>query len=60
MRAVLDGIEAANAVTLGYGSKVFLHSLGECVARLRGRAATAEESARISGWAAAFDGDRWS
>ncbi|MGW9174312.1 HAD family hydrolase [Streptomyces decoyicus] len=56
VRAVLDGIEAANAVTLGYGSKVFLHSLGECVARLRGRAATAEESARISGWAAAFDG----
>ncbi|MET7799379.1 HAD family hydrolase [Streptomyces decoyicus] len=56
VRAVLDGIEAANAVTLGYGSKVFLHSLGECVARLRGRAATAEESARISGWAAAFNG----
>lgn len=56
VRAVLDGIEAANALTLGYGSKVFLHSLGECVARLRGRAATAEESARISGWAAAFDG----
>ncbi|MFG2289057.1 HAD family hydrolase [Streptomyces sp. NPDC048595] len=58
VRAVLDGIEAANAPTLGYGSKVFLHSLGECVARLRGRAATAEESARISGWAAAFAGDR--
>ncbi|MFD0166557.1 HAD family hydrolase [Streptomyces decoyicus] len=56
VRAVLDGIEAANAVTLGYGSKVFLHSLGECVARLRGRAATAEESARISGWATAFNG----
>ncbi|GAB7034526.1 HAD family hydrolase [Streptomyces sp. NPDC021749] len=58
VRAVLDGIEAANAPTLGYGSKVFLHSLGECVARLRGRAATAEESARIAGWAAAFTGDR--
>ncbi|MGW1378489.1 HAD family hydrolase [Streptomyces sp. NPDC002446] len=58
VRAVLDGIEAANAPTLGYGSRVFLHSLGECVARLRGRAATAEESARISGWAAAFAGDR--
>ncbi|WP_435602903.1 HAD family hydrolase [Streptomyces sp. bgisy130] len=58
VRAVLDGIEAANAPTLGYGSKVFLHSLGECVARLRGRAATAEESARIAGWAAAFAGDR--
>lgn len=58
VRAVLDGIEAANAVTHGYGSKVFLRSLGECVARLRGRAATQEESARISGWAAAFDVDR--
>ncbi|MFI0713830.1 HAD family hydrolase [Streptomyces inhibens] len=58
VRAVLDGIEAANAVTLGYGSKVFLHSLGECLERLRGRAATAEESARIAGWAAAFDGRR--
>ncbi|MEU8786182.1 HAD family hydrolase [Streptomyces sp. NPDC048637] len=58
VRAVLDGIEAANALTLGYGSKVFLHSLGECVAQLRGRAATAEESARIAGWAAAFAGDR--
>ncbi|TJZ43525.1 HAD family hydrolase [Streptomyces piniterrae] len=58
VRAVLDGIEAANAVTHGYGSKVFLRSLGECVERLRGRAATADESARISGWAAAFDGHR--
>ncbi|GGW03500.1 MULTISPECIES: HAD family hydrolase [Streptomyces] len=58
VRAVLDAIEAANAPKLGYGSKVFLHSLGECVAQLRGRAATAEESARIAGWAAAFAGDR--
>ncbi|MFI9049136.1 HAD family hydrolase [Streptomyces sp. NPDC053427] len=57
-RAVLDGIEAENALTHGYGSKVFLRSLGECVARLRGRAATAEESARIAGWAAAFEVDR--
>ncbi|WP_319949599.1 HAD family hydrolase [Streptomyces halobius] len=58
VRAVLDEIEAANAVTHGYGSKVFLRSLGECVARLRGRTVTAEESARISRWAAAFDGHR--
>ncbi|MEU5211373.1 HAD family hydrolase [Streptomyces sp. NPDC020742] len=57
VRAVLDGIEAANAVTLGYGSAVFLRSLGECVERLRGRAVTAAESARIAGWAAAFGGD---
>lgn len=58
VRAALDGIEAANARTHGYGSKVFLRSLGECVERLRGRAATAAESARISGWAAAFEGGR--
>jgi putative hydrolase of the HAD superfamily len=57
VRDVLDGIEAANAVTHGYGSKVFLRSLGECVARLRGREATAEETARISGWAASFAAD---
>ncbi|MEU9123774.1 HAD family hydrolase [Streptomyces sp. NPDC048506] len=57
VREVLDGIEAANAVTLGYGSRVFLHSLRECVERLRGRAVTAGEAARISGWAAAFEGD---
>ncbi|MEU3711406.1 HAD family hydrolase [Streptomyces catenulae] len=56
VRAVLDGIEAANAVTHGYGSKVFLLSLGECLARLRGRPASAREAARIEGWAAAFDG----
>ncbi|MFG2136855.1 HAD family hydrolase [Streptomyces sp. NPDC048650] len=58
VRGVLDGIEAANALTHGYGSKVFLRSLGECVAQVRGRAATAAESARIAGWAAAFEGDR--
>ncbi|MFE0192803.1 HAD family hydrolase [Streptomyces sp. NPDC058989] len=58
VRTLLDGIEAVNAPTLGYGSKVFLHSLGECVERLRGRAATTEESARIAGWAAAFAGEQ--
>ncbi|MFK0292273.1 HAD family hydrolase [Streptomyces sp. NPDC090442] len=58
VREVLDGIEAANAVTLGYGSKVFLRSLGECVERVRGRAVTAAERARIAGWGAAFAGDR--
>jgi putative hydrolase of the HAD superfamily len=29
IRAILDDIEAANAVTHGYGSKVFLRSLAE-------------------------------
>ncbi|MFF4602250.1 HAD family hydrolase [Streptomyces sp. NPDC001339] len=58
VREVLDGIEAANAVRLGYGSKVFLRSLRECVERLRGRAVTAGEAERIAGWAPAFDGGR--
>ncbi|ARF54553.1 HAD family hydrolase [Streptomyces gilvosporeus] len=57
VRELLDSIEAVNAVTHGYGSTVFLRSLGECLARLRGRAATAEETARIAGWAAAFEAD---
>lgn len=52
VRAVLDDIEHANAVTHGYGSKVFLQSLGECFARLRERDATDEELARIATLAA--------
>ncbi|MFJ5678684.1 HAD family hydrolase [Streptomyces sp. NPDC093097] len=58
VRTVLDEIEAANAMTLGYGSKVFLHSLGQCLERLRGRTATAAERARIAGWTAAFEGNQ--
>ncbi|GAA0472986.1 HAD family hydrolase [Streptomyces olivaceiscleroticus] len=56
VRAALDAVEAANAKTHGYGSKVFLRSLGECLAQLHGRDATAEELARIGAWAASFDG----
>ena len=47
IRAILDEIEAANAVVHGYGSKVFLRSLAECLGRLRERPATAEERRRI-------------
>lgn len=57
VRALLDEIEAANAVVHGYGSKVFLRSLGECVRRVRLREAGEAELARIAGWARAFEAD---
>ncbi|OKI60680.1 HAD family hydrolase [Micromonospora sp. CB01531] len=56
IRAVLDDIERANAVAHGYGSKVFLHSLGECLEKLRERPATERERAEIEGLAAALVG----
>lgn len=43
LRAVLDDIQTANALTHGYGSKMLLRSLADCVERLRDRPATAEE-----------------
>ncbi|MFD7664524.1 HAD family hydrolase [Streptomyces sp. NPDC059788] len=57
VRALLDEIEAANAVVHGYGSKVFLRSLGECVRRVRRREASEAELTRIAGWARAFEAD---
>ncbi|RKN50534.1 HAD family hydrolase [Micromonospora endolithica] len=54
IRAILDDIERANAVTHGYGSKVFLHSLGECLERLRERPATDAERRSIDGLARAL------
>ncbi|GAB2446010.1 HAD family hydrolase [Streptosporangium sandarakinum] len=54
IRAILDDIEAANAVAHGYGSKVFLRSLGECLERLHRRPATAEERRRIEELAVAL------
>ncbi|TDC40429.1 HAD family hydrolase [Micromonospora sp. 15K316] len=47
IRAILDDIERANTVAHGYGSKVFLRSLGECLARLRERPATDGEQREI-------------
>lgn len=43
LRAVLDDIERANTVAHGYGSKVFLRSLADCLERLRERPATDAE-----------------
>ena len=52
LRAVLDEIQAANAVTHGYGSRMLVRSLGDCVASLRGRPATEAETDRIDTLAA--------
>jgi putative hydrolase of the HAD superfamily len=54
IRAILDDIERANAPTLGYGSKMFLHSLGECLERLRERPATETERRRLDELAVAL------
>jgi putative hydrolase of the HAD superfamily len=54
LRAVLDDIEAANAVTHGYGSRIFLRSLGECFERLRERPATERERRQIDDLAKAL------
>lgn len=47
LRAILDDIERANAVAYGYGTQVFLRSLGECVEKLRERPATESERREI-------------
>ncbi|MEU7933415.1 HAD family hydrolase [Micromonospora echinofusca] len=54
IRATLDDIERANAVAHGYGSKVFLRSLGECLERLRQRPATGAERRQLDELAAAL------
>ncbi|MDP9862541.1 MULTISPECIES: HAD family hydrolase [Streptosporangium] len=54
IRAILDDIEAANAVVHGYGSKMFLRSLGECLERLRERPATVAELRHIDELATAL------
>lgn len=53
-RAVREEIETANIAVHGYGSAVFLRTLHDCAARLRGRPVTAAERAAIDGLAAAF------
>ncbi len=47
IRRILDDIERANAVAHGYGSKVFLRSLGDCFTHLRQRPATEAERREI-------------
>ncbi|MFD0887457.1 HAD family hydrolase [Streptosporangium algeriense] len=54
LRAVLNDIEAANTAVHGYGSKVFLRSLGDCFERLNERPATERERRRIDELAVAL------
>jgi len=54
LRAVFNDIEAANTAAHGYGSQVFLRSLGECFAHLRERPATEAERQEINELAVAL------
>ncbi|MEV7987634.1 HAD family hydrolase [Micromonospora sp. NPDC085948] len=54
IRTILDDIERANTVAHGYGSKVFLRSLAECLERLRERPATDSERQEIERLAVAL------
>ncbi|MEZ0069902.1 putative hydrolase of the HAD superfamily [Streptacidiphilus sp. MAP12-20] len=54
LRAVLNEVQAANAITHGYGSRMLVRSLGDCVEKLRGRPATGQELAEIEELAAAL------
>jgi putative hydrolase of the HAD superfamily len=54
IRAILDDIQAANALTHGYGSAMLLRSLADCLGRLRERPATAQELLEIDGLAIAL------
>ncbi|MEU7755069.1 HAD family hydrolase [Micromonospora sp. NPDC049171] len=54
IRLILDDIERANTVAHGYGSKVFLRSLAECLERLRERPATDSERQEIERLAVAL------
>lgn len=47
-RALLDEIEIANAARYGYGSKVFVRTLGECLERLRRQPLTAAQTRHIA------------
>ncbi len=52
IRDILNHIQTANAVTHGYGSRMLIHSLGECFAQLGERPATGMERRQIDALAA--------
>ncbi|MDM4719756.1 HAD family hydrolase [Micromonospora sp. WMMA1363] len=54
IRAILADVERANAAAHGYGSRVFLRSLGECFEHLRERPATDTERRGIEELATAL------
>ncbi|PWV77189.1 putative hydrolase of the HAD superfamily [Prauserella marina] len=54
IRGVLDDIERANSAAHGYGSTVFLRSLGDCFATLHSRPASAAELRHLEELASAL------
>jgi len=54
IRSVFNDIEAANTVAHGYGSRVFLRSLGDCFARLQERPTSDAEHREIEALAVAL------
>jgi putative hydrolase of the HAD superfamily len=58
IRRILAEIEEANIVAHGYGSKVFLRSLGDCFTHLTERPLDPAEQEQMSRFRAAFAGGR--
>ena len=54
LRTMVEDVDAANAVAHGYGSRVFLRSLGQCLERLRARPVTVAELRQIEDLAVAL------
>jgi putative hydrolase of the HAD superfamily len=54
LRTMVEDVDAANAIAHGYGSRVFLRSLGQCLERLRARPVTVAEQRQIEGLAIAL------
>jgi len=54
VRAILNEIELANTVAHGYGTGVFLRTLGDCFARLSERPVTPQEAQQIRDLATAL------
>jgi putative hydrolase of the HAD superfamily len=58
IRSLLRDIEEANIVTHGYGSKVFLRSLADCLTRMTERPLTPDEDAQLDRFRDAFTSGR--
>ncbi|WP_158880448.1 HAD family hydrolase [Amycolatopsis anabasis] len=58
IRALFAEIQAGNIATHGYGVPMFVHSLGDCLERLRERPVTGRERAEIAELAAALYEER--
>jgi putative hydrolase of the HAD superfamily len=58
IRRILAEIEEANVAAHGYGSKVFLRSLGDCFTRLMERPLTPDDEEQMGKFRSAFTGGR--